>query len=247
MTRSRSFLVVALIVLGAGCADDAVDSPDLAAAPKVAGIAVVRGKLAGGDGGATDPKVVHDQIIAGARSMAMAAGDTGHAVFLGMMDAQQFIAVDTWNDLAAAKGLYTNPSFGMALGALFASAPTVDYYVYDEAYARWGAITPSVNGLPTFAFVVEGTFKETDPTKARAAHNQVAEGGKAAAMAMTDVAHLPFTKEGSPPSFFDIDVWKDPAKAQALYTDPMFAAAFLALFSGTPTVTPYSATDWAQW
>jgi len=244
---------VACVLFIGGCGNG--DGPgvdlgaDLTAAPKTPGIAVVRGKLqsSSADGGSGASKATHDGIVMNIKSMVMGAGDTGHTVFLGLADPTTFLSVDSWNDLAAAKGVYASAAFQAAFGQLLSGAPTIDYYVVAPGFSTYGTIKEASNGLPSFGFVVEGTLKETDPQKGATAHNMVLDPNKARAMALTDVAHVPFLKEGTTSVFFNVDIWKDPAKAQAFFMDPNVAAAFAGIFSQGPAVTPYSATDWAQW
>ncbi len=249
--RTLTAMWLGCSLLVTGCSDGGGVEQDLGsdAAIKTPGIAVVRGTLKGGgaDGGADGDKAAHDGLVATIKPMVTAAGDTGHTVFLGLADPTAFLSVDAWSDLAAAHAVYATPQFQQAFGSLFTGVPKIDFYVAAPGFLTYGTLKEATNGLPSFGFVVEGTLKDADPAKSAVAHNAVLEPNKAAAMALTDVAHVPYLAEGASGTFFNVDIWLDAQKAQGFFQDPNVGAAFAGLFSVGPTVTPYAATDWVQW
>jgi quinol monooxygenase YgiN len=84
---------------------------------------VVRGRLAG-----DDAQPSHDTLAAGGEQPAKDAGDVAHAVYLGLDDAREFLAIDVWKSDAAIEGFYGNPDFQAAFGALFEAPPSVGVY-----------------------------------------------------------------------------------------------------------------------
>lgn len=245
-------LVVMSLFLGAcgggghSTEDMAVAAADQAVAAEP-GIAVVTGTLldATADGGVAADEAAQNAIVAQISGIVMGAGDTGHTVFLGVVDGTQFLAVDQWKDLNVAKTIYGSASFQSAFAELLTGV-RVDFYVPAPGYDAYGSIKESVNGLPSFGFVVTGTLAQGGAAGATA-HNNVLEMFKSQAMADGDVAHAPYLSESSDTSFFDIDIWGDPAKAQAFYMTPSVEQAFGGLFTGPPNVVPYTATSWSQY
>jgi quinol monooxygenase YgiN len=236
----RALYIASLFgLVSAGCSGASDPTP----APAQQGIAVVRGPM-------SDPasaKAAHDGIVSHIKSMLNASGDRAHTVFVGVQDPTAFLAVDRWDDLAAAKATYASAEFQTNFAAVIAGPPSIEYYLVAPGFSTYGTLDASVNGLPSFALVVEGTLQEADTTKSSAAQNAIVDNGKAAAMALGDVAHVPFVGEDTTQAYFNIDIWMDPANAQKFFTDPQVAAAFGGLFSAPPDVTPYAATDWMQW
>lgn len=94
---------------------------------------VVRGRLAK-DPAATRP--AHDQLAQGGEAQAKAAGDVAHVVYLGVEDPLEFLAIDLWTTKDAMAGVYGDPGFQKAFGALFASPPTLGVY-QSTSFHQW--------------------------------------------------------------------------------------------------------------
>src|SRR5204863_2579708 len=90
--------------------------------------------------------------------------------------------------------------------------------------------------VPAFSAYVHGRLAKGDLAEAQAAHDQVAAGGEAPAKANGDDGHHVFLGIGQPvqiklDEFLAIDEWQTLEGAQAVYSDPNFAAGFSSLFA----------------
>ncbi len=272
MTMTLVAVAVSLCLAMAGCSDDAESQPPapdgavpdqgviadgtlsdgLAAdgAPPAGTWAVlVRGALASTD--LAKMKTTHDAVAKGGETAAKAAGDQSHDVLLGTKllgtTENEFMGLDTWNNLSGLQKFYADPNFIKAFSTLFKSAPAPEIFVKQDKWHGWGDLKSGDAHKPYYFVVARGTLKEKDASKAKAAHDAVAAGGESIVKAAGDVAHIVFTGLKDPQEFMAIDIWKDSANIAKTYTDPNFAKGFAALFSGTPTIAVYKSTDWHQW
>ena len=99
---------------------------------------------------------------------------------------------------------------------------------------------------------VRGTLFTDDMAEAQAAHDAVASGGEAAAIAAGDIAHDTFL--GVPllgttaNQFQAFDRWANDENLDAFYADPNFQAAFGSLFSAPPQLESFAPADgWYGW
>ncbi|HEY1960671.1 MAG TPA: hypothetical protein VGH28_33900 [Polyangiaceae bacterium] len=239
-----------------GAIDAAV--PDVATADADAGapieyMALVRGELASaGDAGVdlAQSKATHDQIAKSGEATAKAAGDIAHAVLLGtaILDGtpNEFLAMDRWTDATAMKSFYANPQIQQAFGTLFASPPTIDFYVSAAGWVSWGDMHSGDAYDPHYVHLALGTLSSSDAATNEAAHNQVASAGQAPSMQAGNVAHVVWLGQDDARQFNGVDIWSSDANIQAFYTNPQFVAAFSSLFSSV-TQPVYESTDWYQW
>lgn len=103
-----------------------------------------------------------------------------------------------------------------------------------------------------YAAVIRGTLASNDPAAAQAAHDQIAEGGEAAARAAGDIAHhvllgttLLDSKQGE---FLAIDRWTDLDAMKAFYANPDIAQAFGSLFAEPPSIELFRREPgWVTW
>jgi quinol monooxygenase YgiN len=73
-------------------------------------------------------QATHDAIVAGAKDMAMAAGDVAHVAFTGRDDPSQAAFIDIWKDSTAITAVYSSPAFMAAFAQVFTTQPTVGIY-----------------------------------------------------------------------------------------------------------------------
>jgi hypothetical protein len=209
----------------------------------------VIGELVGDD--LEQSQASHDAVAMMGEAPAKAAGDLAHDVLLGTSllgtTENEFLAIDRWNPDDNLDAFYANPDFQMAFGALFAGPPTFAQYVHQEAWAQWGDMD-IVDGIEPHHFVVvRGRLKSADLAAMQMLHDQVALGGKDAAMALGDLGHVAFLGRQDPQEFLAIDLWGAADNIEALYTNPDFMMAFGQLFEGAPKIGVYASTDWHQW
>jgi quinol monooxygenase YgiN len=250
-------LVLVLGLASAGCSDDSNGGggdAGSAGSGGVAGgasssrfVAVPIGTLAKS---LAESKATHDAIASGGEAAAKQAGDEGHAVFLGTTllgtTENELAAIDNWSSDANMDAFYGNPDFQAAFGSLFSEQPFFGSYECSSDWHTWGTLDAG-KGSDRWIVIVRGKLKESDPTKARAAHDAVAAAGENDAKAAGDIAHIACFGRADPQEFLAIDIWSDPANIESLYTDPAFGAAFGALFDAQPELGVYASTDWHQW
>lgn len=99
---------------------------------------------------------------------------------------------------------------------------------------------------------VRGTLFTADMAEAKAAHDAVASGGEAAAIAAGDFAHDTFLGVpllGTPVNQFQaFDRWTSDENLDAFYADPTFQAAFGSLFAAPPQFESFVRADgWYGW
>jgi len=103
-----------------------------------------------------------------------------------------------------------------------------------------------------FAVLVRGTLFTPDMTMAQTRHDEIAGGGRDAALAAGDFGHdvllgtsILGTTENQ---FLAIDRWRDVSALRAFYSDPMIAGAFATLFAGPPSIETFERQgDWTSW
>ncbi len=210
--------------------------------------AVIRGTLASAD--LAQAKAAHDQIAQGGEANAKAAGDIAHDVLLGttLLDSQEneFLAIDRWTDATAMKAFYADPQVAQAFGSLFASAPSIEFFRYEPSWVGWGDMNSGDVYQPYYFHFALGHLSAADTADAKAAHDQVASGGKQPSIDAGNVAHVVFLGLEDDKRFLGVDIWKSADNMEAFYTNPQFVAAFGSLFSDVSQPV-YVSTDWHQW
>jgi hypothetical protein len=102
-----------------------------------------------------------------------------------------------------------------------------------------------------YGALIRGTL--ADPATAQADHDMLAMGGESAAKAAGDFGHDALLGSGllmstTVDDFLGIDRWDNADGMNAFYSDPMFAAAFGALFNPPPTLETFQyQPDWYGW
>lgn len=199
------------------------------------------------DGGAfnTDyARTAHNGIVGGFMSTAMMAGDLTHHTALGLADGSQFLALDTWNNLAGLTATVSDPAFQAAFGSIFTAPPTTGIWVPAAGYTSY---TTPATGSTRIYVMVRATLRSPGDG-ARTAHNGLVASSMATAVAGGDVSHTVWLNPTDPAQFLAIDVWTNPAGLMGFLSDPTVMAALGQLFSGAPTVTTYSpATGWTAY
>ncbi len=210
---------------------------------------LVRGTLSAAETAQAQQK--HDPLAAGGEARAKELGDFGHDAMVGSdllgTTPDQFLGIDRWDNTEGLDTFYSDPDFQAGFATLFSAPPTVEQFVRQADWVSWGSMTAGDAFNPHYFVVVRGRLKEADPEKARKAHDEVAGGGQAQAIAAGDVAHVVFTGREDPREFLAVDIWKSADNIVATYTDPAQAQAFGSLFEGTPTLQVYVSTSWHQW
>jgi hypothetical protein len=228
-------LAVAAVVLACGCSDS--DSHEY--------IAVVRGTLATTD--LAQAKVMHDQIAQGGQATAMEHGDFAHHVLLGttLLDSthNEFLAIDRWDDRREMERFYASPG---PLGTLFASPPTIEYFVAETDWVQWGDMTSGEAYDPYYIHFALGELAQDQVEANRDAHNLVAMGGKDPSIGAGNVAHVVVLGTTDDRRFLGVDIWGSADNIQGFYTNPDFVAVFAPLFSSISQPV-YQSTDWYQW
>ncbi|MEM6994795.1 MAG: hypothetical protein AAF721_30050 [Myxococcota bacterium] len=196
-------------------------------------------------------QMTHDQVAMGGQKGAMMAGDYGHDAMLGttllMTTENQFLGIDQWDNLEGAMAVYGDPKFQAAFGMLFAEPPSLELFERREDWHGWGSLEAADGGDRWFV-VVRGTLAGDDIDASQTAHDMIAAGGEADAMAAGDVAHVVWVGTPEDPNqFFAVDVWTDDTNIETFYGNPDFQMAFGALFDAPPTIGVYASTDWHQW
>ena len=192
----------------------------------------------------------HDNAARGAEELARSAGDFAHHVLLGTPYAgtptDEFLAIDQWRgELADVQGFYADPQFQAATAGLYSAPPSVRIYERREDWRGWGEAGGHAG--PYWYVIVEGRLAQGGAEANQKAHDAVAGGFEAQAVAAGDVAHLPHLAVDDPRAFFNIDVWVSEQGLLQTFADPAFQTEFLALFESPPTVRIYRSTDWHQW
>lgn len=198
-----------------------------------------------------EQQAVHDAGTEAAREGAMAAGDFFHrglvsTTLLGGTQGE-YLALDQWMaPIEVAGGFYADPRFLDGIGMLISEPPSVDVFEPASDFYGWGSLEEA-DGVPHHKVVVRGRLAGADADAARAAHDEVAAAGEEGAVAAGDIAHVVFVDPSDPFEFMAVDVWSSPDNLEAVYTDPMFAAGFSALFAEPPAITVFASTDWFEW
>ncbi len=85
-------------------------------------IVTVRGNL---KGGSEQAHQVHDAIVAKSSQIGRQMGNTSHQTFLNAQNNNEFLAVDTWDNLEGIQKLYSDPNLAAEFGKLFEGQPQV--------------------------------------------------------------------------------------------------------------------------
>ena len=211
---------------------------------------MVRGALFTAD--IADAKAYHDPLASGGEEAAKMLGDFSHDALLGttLLGTQEnkFLGLDRWDNVEGMQAFYSDPDFGAAFGMLFdGEGPLVESFVEMPQWHTWGDMN-SGDAFGDYWFVVARGTLADEPEVIMPVHDMVAAGGEETVKAAGDVAHVVFLGLEDPKEFLAIDIWKDSAAIEAVYSDPDFAAAFGMLFApGTSTVEIYGSSDWHQW
>src|SRR5215472_5442929 len=88
---------------------------------------------------------------------------------------------------------------------------------------------------PEYAAFIRGTLANAGNLgAAKAAHDQLAQGGESSARTAGDIAHAALLGtailDSQQGDFLALDRWTDAASMEAFYANPKFAQAFAALF-----------------
>ena len=86
-------------------------------------ITVVRGRLKSADEKAA--QMAHDATVDKLSPMGRPIGATGHQAFLNPQNHQEFLAVDTWDNLEGLQKFMSDPSVGAEFAKLFDGQPDV--------------------------------------------------------------------------------------------------------------------------
>ncbi len=254
----KTLLALLFLVPACGNSSNPADGgADLATPPDLAPATVftvfIRGTL---KNDLATSKGIHDAIAGAGKAKAILLGDRGHYVFLDVAPPPdggpppaptQLLAIDLWGSLDGLAQFESDPNVQQGFAMLFAAPPEVTVTAHPDGWTEWGTLDPLGQGMPLYLFSVRGALAAATVEQSRTYHDQLAGGTMAMAMQAGDVAHQVRLANPDMKQFQAVDLWKSLAGAQAVYGDPKFQAAFGQLFSGPPTVEPYSATDWAQW
>ncbi|MBI3241890.1 MAG: hypothetical protein HYZ49_06295 [Chloroflexi bacterium] len=96
-------------------------------------IVVVRGKLKD-----TDPKKAqagHDAAVAKLSVIGRPLGDVGHQPYLNPQNPQEFLAVDTWDNIEGMQKFMNDPNVAAEFGKLFEGMPDISVW----AESGWSA------------------------------------------------------------------------------------------------------------
>ena len=85
-------------------------------------VVVVRGRLKGSK---ADAQKVHDATVGQISPQSRQMGSTGHTAYLNTQDPNDFLAVDSWDNIEAIQKLYSDPALAAEFGKLFEGQPEV--------------------------------------------------------------------------------------------------------------------------
>ena len=97
-------------------------------------ITVVRGKLKAAD--EKQSQMVHNATIDKLSPMSKPMGGIGHRAYLGQQNHQEFLAVDTWDNLEGLQKLYSDPNLAAEFGKLFDGLPEVTIWAETD-WSGW--------------------------------------------------------------------------------------------------------------
>jgi hypothetical protein len=201
-------------------------------------------------------KMLHDQLVSGAKVQAMMLGDLYHDTFLNLLPppdggnpppSTDLLWIDQWNDLNGLMQFSTDPNVMAGLAMIFSAPPTITVTSEPMSWTEWGNINPLPQLTPLYLFSIRGTLKGPTTDDSRMYHNTLASGFEAQAMQAGDKCHHVWLELADMTQFQAVDLWDNLAGPQMVYGDPQFQTAFGMLFTGPPNVEPYYHTDWAHW
>lgn len=85
-------------------------------------IVTVRGNL---KGTAEEAHKAHDDIVSKVSPMGKSMGNTSHQAYLNVQNANEFFAIDVWDNLESIQKLYSDPLLAQEFGRMFAADPDV--------------------------------------------------------------------------------------------------------------------------
>ncbi len=85
-------------------------------------IVTVRGNL---KGSVEQAHKAHDEIVARISPMGKSMGNTSHQTYLNVQNGNEFIAIDTWNNLESIQQLYSDPNLATEFAKMFTGQPVV--------------------------------------------------------------------------------------------------------------------------
>jgi hypothetical protein len=97
-------------------------------------VVIVRGTLKQAE--ERQSKATHDATIEMIGAKGRAMGNIGHRAYLNPRNRQEFMAIDTWDNLEGPQKLLEDPTLTAEFGKLFAGNPDVAIYV-EAGWKAW--------------------------------------------------------------------------------------------------------------
>ncbi len=85
-------------------------------------IVTVRGNLKGNN---VQAQQAHDDIVGRISSAGRQMGNISHQTYLNLEKNNEFLAIDTWNNLEAIQKLYSDPNLATEFAKMFETPPQV--------------------------------------------------------------------------------------------------------------------------
>ena len=79
---------------------------------------------------------LHDEVTAATQSMAKAAGDLSHKIFLNPQDSRDFLGIDEWQSAEAFQKFASDPKIAEFFGQLFDGPPQVTVWT-NSGWNQW--------------------------------------------------------------------------------------------------------------
>ena len=92
-------------------------------------ITVVRGKLKGTP---QEAQMGHDATVEKLSAMTRPLGAIGHRPHLNPNDPNEFLAIDTWNNLEGLQKFMSDPQVAAAFGTLFEGRPDISIWAESD-------------------------------------------------------------------------------------------------------------------
>lgn len=92
-------------------------------------ITVVRGRLKGSP---AEAKAEHDATVDQLSAMTRPMGAIGHRPHLNPKDPNEFLAIDTWNNIEGLQKFMGDPKVAEAFGALFDGMPDISIWAESD-------------------------------------------------------------------------------------------------------------------
>jgi quinol monooxygenase YgiN len=92
-------------------------------------ITVVRGRLKGSP---AEAKAMHDGTVEQLSAMTRPMGAIHHSPHLNPKDPNEFLAIDTWNNLEGLQKFMGDPNVAEAFGALFDGMPDISVWAESD-------------------------------------------------------------------------------------------------------------------